>query len=202
MKFMDEKIYHDRIINKMHSNADKLISHKKEIPAAFDTVFIMNGFNDNLAKRSSVGISEIILALQKHADGSLMGIVNSLQKHTNGTLFELLDSIEKNRQEIKKTDNTCKGLKESRSHSYPKDNPPTVARLLGEVLSDFLEGLSKNESNLIVQNMVTNIASCFENIEFNQLSSSQSLLSILEFLSSPMCVTDEKDKASSDKIHQ
>lgn len=192
------KIRYDRIINMMHFDADKLISHKNDFLAAFDNDSIINNFSDILHRENSADISEIIIALQKHADDNLAGIINSLQQHINRNLCKLVDSIKK----INKTDRSGKRVKSSCVHSYVKESPPTVARLLGEVISDFLVGLSKNESNLIVQNITSSIADYFENIDSNRFRSSQSLLSILELLSSPVCFTDERCKASNDKIHQ
>lgn len=200
---MDEKIktHHNRIINKMHSDADKLSSYKKDYLAAFDIDSIINSVGDIPPNENLVGISEIILSLQKHADGGLAGIVNSMQQQTNRSLCELLDSIKLKKQKINKTGRIGEVIKGSYVHSTPKDDHPTVARLLGEVISDFLVGLSKNENNLIVQNIVTSISSYFENIESNRFPSSQSLLSILELLSSPICFTEDNCKASNDKIH-
>ena len=197
---MDEKIkiHHDRIINKKHSDADKLISYKKGFSTAYD--FIINSVGDIPSKENLTGVSEIILSLQKHADGGLAGVVNSLQQQTNRGLCELLDSIKLKKQKINRTVRIGEGIKDSYAHSTPKDDYPTVARLLGEVISDFLVGLSKNENNLIVQNIATSISSCFENIESIRLPSSRSLLNILELLSSP--IAKDNCKASNDKIHQ
>lgn len=200
---MDEKIkiHHDRIINKMNSDAGKLISYKEDYSAAFDTDSIINSVGDILPNENLVGVSEIILSLQKHADGGLAGIVNSMQQQTNRSLCELLDSIKLKKQKINKTGRIGEGKKSSYVHSATKDDHPTVARLLGEVISDFLVGLSKNENNKIVQNIAMGISRYFENVESNRFPSSQSLLSILELLSSPICFTEDNCKASNDKIH-
>ncbi len=196
---MDEKIkiHHDRIINKMHSDADKLISYKKDFSTALD--FIINSVSDISSKENLTGVSEIILSLQKYADGGLAGVVNSLQQQTNRGLCELLDSIKLKKQKINRTVRIGEGIG-SYVYSPPKDDYPTVARLLGEVISDFLLGLSKNENNLIVQNIITSISSYFENIESIRLLSSQSLLNVLELLSSP--IAEDYCKASNEKIHQ
>lgn len=198
---MDEKIkiHHDRIINKMYSDADKLFSHKKDFSAAFEIDSIINSVSDIPPRENLAGVSEIILLLQKYADGGLAGIINSLQQQTNRSLCELLNSIKLKKIEINKAGRIGEG---SYARSPLKDDPPTVARLLGEVISDFLIGLSKNENNLIVQNIATSISSCFENIKSNRFPSSLSLLSILELLSSPICFTEDNCKASNDKIHQ
>lgn len=86
-----------------------------------------------------------------------------------------------------------------RIYSAHKDNPQTVARLLGEVISDFLVGLSKNKSNLIVKDLVSNMIAYFDNLDYKQLDSSQTLLRILDFLSSPICYTNEECEESNDK---
>ena len=185
-------------IRKNLSNANKLNDLRKENLLSFDKSSTMVGASDTFVKESQTELAEIIFALQQHANGGLADIINSLLQHTNNNLHKILRLIAQKEQE---TNIRNIGTKKSddRIYSAHKDNPQTVARLLGEVISDFLVGLSKNKSNLIVKDLVSNMIAYFDNLDYKQLDSSQTLLRILDFLSSPICYTNEECEESNDK---
>jgi len=195
------KIHREETIRKILSNSNKLNDLRKEKLASFDKTSLMKEASGPFVKVSSTGLAEIVFALQQHANGGgLADIVNSILQHTNNNLHKILCLIAQKRQETNIIGNI--GTKENcyRVHSASKDNSQTVARLLGEVVSDFLVGLSKNESNLMVKNLASYIIDQLDNLEFNRLEPSQYLLKVLDFLSSPIYFTNEKRKASNDKI--
>lgn len=156
------------------------------------------GASDTFVKVSLTGLAEIIFALQQHANGDLADIINSLLQHTNNNLHKILCLLAQKGQETNKIGNIGAKKNNYRIYSGLKDNFQTVARLLGDVVSDFLVGLSRNKSNLIVKDMVSNMIAHFDNLEYNQLDSSQTLLRILDCLSSPIYFANEECEESND----
>ena len=198
---MEEKITIrcEENIRKILSNANKLNDLRKENLLSFDKSSTMVGASDTFVKESQTELAEIIFALQQHANRSLADIINSLLQHTNNNLHKILRSIAQKEQETNIIGNIGTKKSGDRIYSAHKDNPQTVARLLGEVISDFLVGLSKNKSNLIVKDLVSNMIAYFDNLDYKQLDSSQTLLRILDFLSSPIYYTNEECEESNDK---
>ena len=191
----------EETIRKLLSDANKLNDLRKEDLTSLAKSSIMAGTGDTSFKVSQTELAKTTFALQQHANGGLANIINSLLQHTNNNLHKILWLIAQKAQETNMIRNI--GTKKSvyEVYSSPKDNPQTVARLLGEVVSDFLVGLSKNKSNLIVTDLVSSMIAHFDNLEYNPLDSSQTLLKILDFLSSPICYTNEECEDSNNKKH-
>lgn len=150
-----------------------VVNPKEELARSFDKAFISESNEDS-------------------CDDSVVNMIKSLQQHSGGRLAEAVNSLQDHLASPTSFDSSF-GLSPG-SHDK-SDCPTTVAKLLGEVVSDFLTGLSKNEENSTVRevrNAVSKITSHLDLSILERLENDANLKQVLGMLAEKVESTDQE----------
>lgn len=144
---MDEKLYvgigEQKPIGKEINEPGKNKFLFKELLQSCDKMFLSDSSEES---HDSFGIDKIVKSLEQNASNNFSDIILSLLQYKSCN----------------------KGLEPNFDYQQQND-APTIARLLGEVLSDFLVGMTKNGDSPVMREVYDKITMVIPYIDFSIL---------------------------------